>query len=174
MTVRLVAVLAALAVLAGCGSAPKPKPSPSPTGPSPALVSWSNAYCGATKDLRFLVYTLPKGFDIKSEADRPKAAAALQTLDTKLTATVAALRKLPKAPAPRANTLAAGELSFYAGLLAKVTEYRTLLPRAPLSYAQSALTLTELDLSQHTPAVETDSVPGLRAAMDASPNCRLS
>ncbi|WP_344311840.1 hypothetical protein [Fodinicola feengrottensis] len=174
---QVAAVLAAgSCVLAACGSAPRaPQPSPSRTGPDPALVSWATGYCSAVKRIQLSVYVMPKEYDINSDADLPKAAAGLQTLDAALTTAVTGLRKLPKAPPPaqRADTLAAGELTFYSGLLGKVTQYRTLLPRGGVQYAKAALTVTGVDLASHTSAVETDSVPGLRQAMKATTACEL-
>jgi hypothetical protein len=138
-------------------------------------VAWAAGYCGAVKGIQLSVYSMPKEYDVKSEADLPKAAAGLKTLDAALKVTVMGLRKLPKAPpsAQRADTLAAGELTFYSGLQGKVTQYRTLLPRGGVRYAKAALTVTGVDLVSHTQAVETDSVPGLRQAMKATPACQL-
>lgn len=138
-------------------------------------MSWAGAYCGAVKDLRLIVYTMPKGYDIKSEADLPKAETALRSLDTMLTAAVTGLEKLPKIapPAQEANTLAADDLAFYRQLQGKVTEYRTILPRGGVKYAQSALTLSGLDLATRAPAVESGKVPGLSEAMKANESCKL-
>ncbi len=139
------------------------------------MVSWAGAYCGAVKDLRLVVYTMPKGYDIKSEADLPKAETALRSLGTMLTAAITGLEKLPKIapPAQEANTLASQDLAFYRKLHGKVTEYRAILPRGGVRYAQSALTLSGIDLATREPAVETGKIPGLDQAMKATEACKL-
>ncbi|EMD25404.1 hypothetical protein [Amycolatopsis azurea] len=182
-TAARLGVTAAVAglVLAGCGSTPsEPAPSsapppPSPTGPDPALVSWAGGYCGAVKDMRLIVYSLARSFDITTEADLPKASASLEKLDTALVAAIGGLEKLPQVapPAQEANTLASGELAFYRKLHGKVTEYRALLPRGGVEYAKAALNLSGADLVTHTPSVETGKVPGLDQAMKADKACEL-
>ncbi|MFJ8917419.1 hypothetical protein [Amycolatopsis sp. NPDC102389] len=179
MRLRVTVALAAGCLLAGCGSnppepAPAPPP-PSPTGPDPALVSWASGYCGAVKDMRLIVYTMAKGYDIKTEADLPKAADSLKKLDTALTAAIAGLEKLPQVapPAQDANKLAAGELAFYRKLHGDVTEFRTLLPRGGVEYAKSALMLSGVDLASHAPEIKTGDVPGLDKAMKADKACEL-
>ncbi|OXM55218.1 hypothetical protein CFP71_18120 [Amycolatopsis thailandensis] len=179
MRFGVTAVVACL--VAGCGSNPPESASapssaaPSPAGPDPALVSWAGGYCAAVKDMRLIVYSLAKSFDIESEADLPKAAASLEKLDTALTAAIGGLEKLPQAgpPAQEADTLASGELAFYRKLHGKVTEYRTLLPRAGVEYAKAALNLSGADLVSHVPSVETAKVPGLDQAMKADKACEL-
>ncbi|MFI9456390.1 hypothetical protein [Amycolatopsis sp. NPDC052450] len=179
--IRVTMVLAAGCLLAGCGAdpaAPSPAPStaaPSPTGPDPALVSWAGGYCGAVKDMRLSVYTLAKGFEIKTEADLPKAAASLNKLDTTLAAAIGGLEKLPPAapPAQEANTLAAGELTFYRKLRKQVTESLALLPKGGVDYAQSSLHVIGIDLVSHRSVVETGKIPGLDPAMKANKACEL-
>ncbi|MFI7121201.1 hypothetical protein [Amycolatopsis sp. NPDC049868] len=177
--IRVTVVLAVGCLLAGCGTnPPEPAPSPappSPTGPDPALVSWAGGYCGAVKDMRFIVYTMTKGYDIKTEADLPKAADSLKKLDTALTAAISGLEKLPQVapPAQDANRLAAGELAFYRKLHGDVTEFRALLPRGGVEYAKSALTLSGIDLVSHVPGVKIGDVPGLDQAMKADKSCEL-
>ncbi|MFE6616317.1 hypothetical protein [Amycolatopsis sp. NPDC057786] len=176
--IRAIAALAVCCLVAGCGSTtpePAPSPTPSPSGPDPALVSWAGGYCGAVKDMRVIVYSLAKGYDIKAEADLPKAEESLKKLDAALAAATAGLEKLPQVapPAQDANALAAGELAFYRELQGKVTEYRTLLPRGGVAYAKAALDLSGVDLVSHVPAVKTGAVPGLDQAMKANEACEL-
>ncbi|RSN54309.1 hypothetical protein DMH01_35735 [Amycolatopsis sp. WAC 04182] len=125
--------------------------------------------------MRLIAYGLAKGYDIKTEADLPKAEDSLKRLDTALAAATSGLEKLPKVapPAQDANTLAAGELAFYRELQGKVSEYRTLLPRGGVEYAKSVLTLSGVDLVSHEPAIKTGTVPGLDQAMKANQACEL-
>ncbi|WP_181776601.1 hypothetical protein [Amycolatopsis pittospori] len=181
---RVIAALAAGFTLAACSTtspepaptpAPSPPPPPSPTGPDPALVSWAGGYCGAVKEIRLIGYSLAKGYDIKTEADLPKAEASLQKLDTTLAAAITGLEKLPQVapPAQAANALAAGELAFYRKLHGTVTEYRPLVARGGVRTAKAALDVTGIDLVSHAPAVETGKVPGLDPAMKANAACKL-
>ena len=183
---RVIAALAAGFVLAACSTtplepaptpapSPPPSPSPSPTGPDPALVSWAGGYCGAVKDMRLVVYSLAKGYDIKTEADLPKAESSLQKLDTTLAAAITGLEKLPQVapPAQDANALAAGELAFYRKLHGTVTEYRPLVSRGGVRTTKAALDVTGIDLVSHAPAIETGKVPGLDPAMKANEACKL-
>ncbi|WP_410663905.1 hypothetical protein [Amycolatopsis sp. lyj-84] len=180
---RVTAALAVCCLLAGCGpTSPEPapapappSPSPSPAGPDPALVSWAGGYCGAVKEMRLIVYSLAKGYDIKTEADVPKAEASLKKLDTALAAAIGGLEKLPQvaAPAQEANALASGELAFYRKLRGQVTENLALLPKGGARYAQAALDVSGIDLVSHVPAVETGKVPGLDQAMKANESCGL-
>ncbi|WET76960.1 hypothetical protein P3102_22950 [Amycolatopsis sp. QT-25] len=179
--VRVTVALAAGCLLAGCGANPPeqaPAPStvaPSPTGPDPALVSWAGKYCGAVKDMRVIVYSLAKGYEIKSRADLPKAAASLTKLDSALAAAIGGLEKLPPAapPAQEANTLSAGELAFYRKLRKQVTESLALLPKGGVEYAQASLHVIGIDLVSHRSVVETGEVPGLDSAMKADKACEL-
>ncbi|UMO99303.1 hypothetical protein [Amycolatopsis sp. EV170708-02-1] len=177
--IRVTMALAVGCLLAGCGSnppepAPAPPP-PSPTGPDPALVSWAGGYCGAVKDMRFIVYTMTKGYDIKSEADLPKAADSLKKLDAALTTAISGLEKLPQVapPAQDANRLASGELEFYRKLHGDVTKSRTLLPRGGVEYAKASLDVIGIDLVSHVPEIKTGDVPGLGQAMKADKSCEL-
>ncbi|MBB5850579.1 hypothetical protein ACFQ05_32870 [Amycolatopsis umgeniensis] len=174
---RVTVALTACCLLAGCGPsspapAPAPPPAPTPTGPAPALVSWTGGYCGAVKDMRLIVYGLAKGYDIKTDADVPKAEASLKKLDTALAAAIGGLGKLPQI-AKEADALASGELAFYRKLRGQVTEYLALLPKGGAGYAKAALDVTGIDLVSHVPAVESDKVPGLDQAMKANKACEL-
>ncbi|WP_125800958.1 hypothetical protein [Amycolatopsis sp. WAC 01416] len=179
--IRATMALVVGCLLAACGAnPPEPAPAPStaapaPTGPDPALVSWAGGYCGAVKDMQLIVYTLAKGFEIKTEADLPKAAASLTKLDTTLAAAIGGLEKLPPAspPAQEANTLSAGELDFYRKLRKQVTESLALLPKGGVDYAQSSLQVIGIDLVSHRSVVETGKIPGLDAAMKADKACEL-
>ncbi|WP_076857492.1 hypothetical protein [Amycolatopsis keratiniphila] len=181
MRLRVTVALAVGCLLAGCGSnppepAPAPPPAPpSPTGPDPALVSWAGGYCGAVKDMRFIVYTMVKGYDIKTEADLPKAADSLKKLDTALTTAISGLEKLPQVapPAQDATKLAAGELAFYRKLHGDVTKSRTLLPRGGVEYAKASLDVIGIDLVTHVPGIKSGDVPGLDQAMKAEKTCEL-
>ncbi len=135
-------------------------------------MSWAGSYCGAVKDMRLIVYTLTKGYDIKSEADVPQAAASLEKLETALAAAITGLEKLPPV-AQEANALSAGELTFYRELRGKVAEYRVLVPKGGARTAKAALDVTGVELVSHTPAVETGKVPGLDQAMKANKSCEL-
>ncbi|MFD5248272.1 hypothetical protein ACFWIW_27290 [Amycolatopsis sp. NPDC058340] len=177
--IRVTMALAVGCLLAGCGSNPTPPapapPPPSPTGPDPALVSWAGGYCGAVKDMRFIVYTMAKGYDIKSEADLPKAADSLKKLDTALTTAISGLEKLPQVapPAQDANRLASGELEFYRKLHGDVTKSRTLLSRGGVEFAKASLDVVGIDLAEHAPGIKISDVPGLDKAMKADKTCEL-
>jgi len=179
--IRVTVALAVGCLLAGCGAnPPEPAPAPptappSPTGPDPALVSWAGGYCGAVKDMRFIVYTMTKGYEIKSEADLPKAADSLKKLDTALTTAISGLEKLPQVapPAQDANRLASGELEFYRKIHLDVTKSLTLLSRGGVEFAKASLDVVGIDLAEHAPEIKTGDVPGLDQAMKADKTCEL-
>jgi hypothetical protein len=173
---KLAAIVAACCVSVACGSTPPTQaPSPSPTGPDPALVAWADGYCNAVKDLTTEVYTLPKPFDITTEADVPTVDTALGALDTKLVTAIAGLEKLPDLapPAQKANAVVSDRLTHYRDLHGQVIEYRTLLPSGGLDYAQSALTVLGIDMVSYDPETYASDIPVLRKVMDANKNCEL-
>ncbi|MET9634495.1 hypothetical protein ABZX92_44275 [Lentzea sp. NPDC006480] len=176
---RRVAVVAVCCTSVACGTTP-PTPVPTPPAPSPStpddtVVRWVAGYCAALKDMVVQVYKLPKESDIATEADLPKVDSALLALESELRAAIAGLEKLPQLtpPAQDANAIVADRLATYRKLLAKVVEYRAVLPHKAVHYAQSALVVLGVDMVTYKPSGFATDVPGLREVMKANEDCKL-
>ncbi|MEV6237532.1 hypothetical protein [Lentzea sp. NPDC051838] len=173
---RRVAVAAACCASVACGTAPtQPPPTSTSSGPDQTVVSWVAGYCVALKDMVVEVYKLPKESDIATEADLPKADAALQSLQAKLQTAVSGLEKLPQLspPAQDADAIVADRLATYRKLLGQVTEYRAVMPHKGVRYAQSALVVVGVDLAAYKPPHWAHDVPGLGEVMKANEDCKL-
>lgn len=94
---------------------------------------------------------------------------------SELRAAISGLEKLHQLapPAQDANAIVADRLATYRKLLAKVVEYRAVLPHKAVHYAQSALVVLGVDMVTYKPSGFVTDVPGLREVMKADEDCKL-